>query len=221
LLNVIKREAAVNVRGLKSYLIEDLAIAMRSMNEPTGGDNAAAKLKAAEAAKVSARELEARAYESGFNAGLSEGENRAAVVYSRAVELLAKMADELKAARESFINKTEEDMVVLSLEIARQIIRQEVKTNSEIIKSVAKEAIAQLIDKEGVTIRVNSQDCDVMKASDSGLGILLEGKDRYKILADDFVSPGGCIIESKTGIVDADLETQFDEIWKKMLNTGE
>jgi flagellar assembly protein FliH len=212
LLNVIKKESAHNVRGLKSYFIEDLSIAVSGIGAQRHGAGSSGD---------SAKEREERAFEKGLNEGLQEGEKRAAAAYGRAADLLETMAQELKRAQELFINKSEEDMVTLSLSIAKQIIRQEVKTNPDIIKSVAKEAIAQLIDKEGVTIRVNPQDFDVVKASESGMGIALEGKDRYKIRADDFISPGGCIIESKTGIVDADLDTQFDEIWRRLLNTGE
>ena len=212
MLNVIKKESAQNVKGLKSYFIEDFSIAMHSIG---------AQFQGAGASRDSAKEREARSHENGLNEGLQEGERRARVAYGQAADLLTKMAEELKGAQELFINKSEEDMVALSLAIARQIIRQEVKTNPDIIKSVAKEAIAQLIDKEGVTIRVNPQDFEAVKAAESGMGIALEGKDRYKIRADDFISPGGCIIESKTGIVDADLDTQFDEIWRRLLNTGE
>jgi flagellar assembly protein FliH len=213
--NVIKKENTQYVRGLKSYFIEDFSIALRGMN-------ASAAQEGEETAPVdSAQEREDRAYEKGVQEGMREGEKRAAASYSRAVELMAKMSGELKNAQESFITRAEEDMVALSLAIARQIIRQEVKTNPDIIKSVVKEAIAQLIDKEGATIRVNPQDFEVLTAAESEMGISFQGKDRYKILADDFISAGGCIIESKTGIVDADLDTQFDEIWRRLLNTGD
>ena len=212
MLNVIKKESAQNVKGLKNYFIEDFSLALRGMD---------AGFREAKNSSDSAQDREARAYEKGLQEGVREGEQRAAATYGRAADLLAVMAKELKSAQESFVAKSEDDMVILALAIAKRIIRQEVKTSPGVIKSVAKEAIAQLIDKEGATIRVNSLDFDVIKAAESDMGIALEGKDRYKILSDDFVSPGGCIIESKTGVVDADLDTQFDEIWQRLLNTGE
>jgi len=213
LYSVIKKEFVQDVKGgVKSYCIEDFSMAQQKMDAVSHGG---------QSSQNSAENREARAYEKGFSQGLLEGGTQARDTFGNAAALLAQLAHEVAEAKESFLNKTEEDLVVLSLAIAREIINQEVKTNPDIVKAVAKEAIAQLIDKEGVTIRVNPRDFDVIKASESEMGGILEGKDRCKFLSDDFISRGGCVIESKTGIVDADLDTQFGEIWRRLLNKGE
>ncbi len=114
----------------------------------------------------------------------------------------------MRRARESLDAKYEAELVRLSVKVAEKIIGEELRTRPETIVSIARECLFGIRNAQNLTVRVNSDEREeVLRHVDAFNREL--GLSNIQVIADPSVSPGGCIVESERGIVDARLETQL------------
>ncbi|MGP1561567.1 MAG: flagellar assembly protein FliH [Helicobacteraceae bacterium] len=104
----------------------------------------------------------------------------------------------------SGINKLEEELVSVALEIAAEVVAKEVQSNSkEVALALAKSLLGSVKDASKVTVKVSAKDA----------GLLREHfKDRVQIEEDDALSPGGVVIISDVGNINADIQKRFEKI---------
>ena len=103
-------------------------------------------------------------------------------------------------------------MVAFVLDIARQVIRTEVGQNPEIVQNVVRNAIRRVTDKSQVRIRVSVGDAGTVREMRDDLLAVLDGLQNLEIVDDRRVGPGGCVIETQAGTIDAKIETQLAEV---------
>lgn len=121
---------------------------------------------------------------------------------TRMGELLHNMADQLIASEQTIGRQ----VLDLACDIARQIVRQELKVNTHHLRVVIGEAL-ELVVEEGLpaTVRMHPDDLALMK------GALLEtlGENAPDFVADPSVTPGGCLVQSPSATVDATIEKRW------------
>jgi flagellar assembly protein FliH len=160
-------------------------------------------------AEIAQREREA--YEKGFEQGQKDG---LVLGKRRMEETRRQMGDlliELGGLKRKAYREAEEEVLQLSVEIARKIMREEIKTDPTLISRTVRAAIGFLVNKSRVRILVSSEDSrqiqDVLSQfSDAGQ---IEG---FEIVEDGSVAKGGCILETGFGRVNATLEDQLAEL---------
>jgi flagellar assembly protein FliH len=168
-------------------------------------------------------ELEREAYEKGFEQGQKDGlalEERQLKEKAGQLETLLSSLGQLK---EEIYRETEQEIVRLSMMIARKIIRSELKTGSYDIGETIRAAMKFLVDAGRVQIRISPEDMEEVSklvpalASDTKAG-------RIQILEDHAIQRGGCILETGFGRVNATVEDQLalveNEV-ERVLNCGE
>jgi type III secretion system HrpE/YscL family protein len=116
---------------------------------------------------------------------------------------------ELRAARQSLHNKCETELVRLAVRIAEKIIGEELRTRPETIVSIVRECLRGLRQEQNLRIRVNRRDLEQVEQRLALLQETVVAGRRVQVAPDAGVSPGGCIVETETGIIDARLETQL------------
>ncbi|MDR0709687.1 MAG: flagellar assembly protein FliH, partial [Spirochaetaceae bacterium] len=112
---------------------------------------------------------------------------------------------------------TEQQIIDLALLIARKVI----KTISESQKTVVLQNIAQALKKVKargtILIRVNIADLKLTTEHSKTFIRMMEGAKNVQIVEDSSVDPGGCIIETDFGEVDARISSQLAELEAKIL----
>jgi len=103
------------------------------------------------------------------------------------------------------------------LAIAKRVVRANVQMNKEIVTHMVKEALRRAADRERIVIRINPQDVEEIKAQRDEYTTSIEGIGSLEIVADRRVSPGGCVVETNTGNIVADLDAQLEEIKGKLI----
>jgi type III secretion protein L len=111
------------------------------------------------------------------------------------------------AAIERFYAGAEPEMIRLATAIARKIVGEELRTSPEAIVSIVREALTAGRG-ERIVIRVHPSAVGLVRKS-VGPGM--------QVTASESVAPGGCVIESEFGIVDAQLDTQLRVIERALL----
>ena len=134
-----------------------------------------------------------RARQEGYAQGLAE--------WNQILAAAAQRADQLAKS-------WEETMLRLSIRVAEKIIGEEIRLRPEAIVGIVRQALKGARPGKRLTIQVNPAEAQqVRDRADTlqGHGFSSE----IEIVAAASVPPGGCVIESELGIIDARLETQL------------
>jgi flagellar assembly protein FliH len=165
-------------------------------------------------AQLKAAEIEKEAYEIGF----SQGEKAGKEVGEKMVEALLKQYSQTLEAlanlRKEIFSASEREVIRLSLEIARKVVKREVTIDEEVIMALVKVALNRLGEESVMTLRVNPRDCQSILRYSSSQGKANPLHAGIKLVEDVMISRGGCLIETEAGIIDARIEEQFREIEK-------
>lgn len=97
----------------------------------------------------------------------------------------------------------------LALKAAKKIVAKELETAPETIVDIVLQAILPVTQNHHITIWVNKSDKEILDANKGALKEKLEQIESLAIRERDDVSPGGCIIETESGIINASIETQW------------
>lgn len=121
-------------------------------------------------------------------------------------------------AKEEYLAAAESDLLRLSVRIAGKIIGEQLRLAPETIASIVREALKSAPRERRLTIQVNPSDAAAVRQH---LAKLLESVSfrppEIEIAPVDSVAPGGCIIVSELGRVDAQLETQLQAMERVLL----
>lgn len=157
------------------------------------------------------------AYDKGFEDG-QQITQMALTEEFRKMEAWVKRIDEvISNLQQEFslrIRSLKDIIVPIALKISEHIIKSELKTNPAIVEKQVEKSL-EVIDNEKVfELRLNPSDVEILKSVGSILlsDPKLEG---VEIVPDPSVEPGGCILETEVGRIDATISSQL----KKVSNT--
>ena len=160
-------------------------------------------------AQEEADQIKESAAKEGYKAGLEEARNDI-------LDLRESIANFISAKKEVF-EYIAPDILEISVEIARKIIKKELEQDPQAIITMILEVMENLSkDETKITIRVNPMQADLVR-EELPKALSAKGTEaRITVTADDSVETGGCVFLTSNGIIDAGLDTQL-EILKEAL----
>jgi flagellar assembly protein FliH len=142
----------------------------------------------------------------GRQAVLAEQENLTGQL-ARSIEMLAGLKPRLR-------QEAERDVVGLSLAIARRVLRREIQVDREAVLGLVKAAFENTTLREVTEVRVHAD--HVMKIREHLK--IIGAPEAIEVRADAGLEPGGVVVETKRGSLDASMETQLEEIGNGMVD---
>ena len=176
--------------------------------EPPAGLRPYAAPAAAEPPVDLAAEAEAAraaGHEAGFQAGLAEAHAQMAA----GVAALAAAAAEVAGERDRVATAVEAAAVELGLRIAEQALSATVEARPEAVVDVVRGALRRMVERDRVTILVNPEDLDLVRAASEPLMAELGGIEHCDVQAERRVARGGAVVRTVEGEVDATLATKL------------
>lgn len=170
------------------------------------------KQERSEETEDSARQVEKQAFVQGFTEGERSGMESEKKRIEPVLNNFRQALLELEKVRTEVYAKIEEDTVELALAVAKKVVCHEVSTNKEIILSIIKEALKQVVDSEKIKIRINRADLQFLKEEEVPLSSFDENLGNITLEEDETILTGGCIIETNFGDVDARVEKQLQVV---------
>jgi flagellar assembly protein FliH len=153
----------------------------------------------------------------GRQAGREEGYAEGKAEVERLIERTQVILERSQELRSEILAETEQQIVDLALLISRKVI----KTISESQKTVVLQNISQALKKikarGAILIRVNITDLKLTTEHSKTFIQMMEGAKGVQIVEDSTVDPGGCIIETDFGEIDARISSQLAELEAKIL----
>lgn len=154
-------------------------------------------------AQEEADQIKESAAKEGYRAGLEQSKED--------IENLRNAISNLVSAKKEVFEYIAPDILEISVDIARKIIKKELEQDPQAIISMILEVMENLSKEETkVTIKVNPMQADLVREELPKV-LSAKGTDaRITVTADENVESGGCIFLTSNGIIDAGLETQLE-----------
>ncbi|MCD6361255.1 MAG: hypothetical protein J7M38_10370 [Armatimonadetes bacterium] len=119
------------------------------------------------------------------------------------------LLEQLRSEMQRRLAELEERSVVLVTAMTEKVIGQRLALDDELVLGVVRNALAEAADAAQVTVRVSPADDELVRAAQSELLATLGQVEQLRVVADESISRGGCIIETERGRFDARIETQL------------
>jgi flagellar assembly protein FliH len=144
--------------------------------------------------------------------GFEEGQAAARQSVAGQVEAmqmkLARSIEELTGSRPRYRRQAEQDVVALALAVARRILHRELTVAPEALLGLVKAALDKMEAREVHQVRVSRGDAPMVRQFFDQMVL----PQRVEVIPDAKLVPGGVMIESSRGLLDASVDTQLSEI---------
>lgn len=168
-------------------------------------------------AQQEAEEMKTRARDDGYAAGQAQAETEAL----QRLEAINALFDEINREREEFFDRSEAELVRLSIAIAEKVLAQQLAVKPETIVDLTKTHLKRIRERESVSIRLNPEDLPLLSQARESLLHEIDGLREIHLHEDRRVGPGGIIIESTNGTFDARFSSQLDAVREALEETLE
>jgi len=152
-----------------------------------------------------------------YRSGMEDGREQAERGLGNVFKALRQSVADLDGLRDKVFRESEEDLLKLAIMIARKIIQQEISLHPQILANIVAATIVDCSEIERINIRLNPTDYTVVAADRHGFLGNLCPDTHVSLSPDETISQGGCIVDTTTGTVDARIETQLDEIFRRFM----
>ncbi|MEN9573724.1 MAG: Yop protein translocation protein [Verrucomicrobiota bacterium] len=121
----------------------------------------------------------------------------------------------LRGTFPSIAHESETTLIALALEAAQRLVAS-LPISAELVEAVVREAIAQANDTAELEVLVSPEDLRRLEAAQSPLLTAGTGQQKVQFTAASTVTPGGCLVHTRFGTVDATRETKLVNLRESM-----
>jgi flagellar assembly protein FliH len=163
------------------------------------------------------KEVQEQAYREAYNLGLEEGRKTAFnEEKSQIGERLRQFDDILMAIsriKSDLYNQNEAHLIRLAFDLARKLFFKQIDESEDRILPVLKEAIDLAQSEENVTVRLSDTDYKFIEEFKTKVSKQFDFIKRMKFEPSADIAPGGCILETNYGVIDATIEERVEKLW--------
>jgi type III secretion protein L len=128
---------------------------------------------------------------------------------------LAKWAEQiahLEKTLETKMHQMDDQVGQVALIAAKKVVGRALEIDKTLVADVVASALKPVVHHTTIQIFVNKADLDAVEAARPKLKGLFDRLKSLTVAPRDDVQPGGCIIETEAGIINA----QLDQLWKSL-----
>ena len=159
-------------------------------------------------AKADARIAEAR------KAGYAEGERAARTELQPVLQRLSKSLEGLSEIRAQLRKQAEQDLVKLTIAIARRVLRGELTVDAEALQGIVVAALDKLQARDISRLRLHPEHAVAVRRQLESAGVR-----GIEVVADSSLAPGDLIFDTSRGTFEASIESQLREIERGFTDT--
>ncbi len=162
-----------------------------------------------------------RGLEEGREAGERQGRARAVQKFEPQLEQLINAwtaaLERWETDRGEMLVAAREDVVRFAVAVARKVVMRVVKADSTVIEDQLAEALALLSRPTTIVVSVHPHDRPIVDAVLPRLVSRFQQCEQASVRDDETLTPGGCVVATAGGRIDAAIETQLDRIARTLV----
>ncbi|MBI4299540.1 MAG: hypothetical protein HY677_00260 [Chloroflexi bacterium] len=155
-----------------------------------------------------AEQIKKAAWAEGYREGLATA--RAATASH--LDLLADLAQQARADGDELIKNAEQQVVEIVIDAIRKLISSELATNPEAVVATIREIMEGVAANSVVRILVSHEDYALVLPFWEERSQESPAFRHIELVADEKLSGGSCIIDTRSGLIDARVETKLSEM---------
>jgi flagellar assembly protein FliH len=163
------------------------------------------------------KDVQERAYKEAYDLGYQDGSEKAFQEEKAQLTDKLKKMDELISSLESMkrdlLMENEAQFIEITFLMAKKIALRDLSQNREAIVQLLGQVISDLQSEQKATLHVATADLETLEALQKRAEAPFESLKRMKIVADQEVEGGGCVIDLQYGKVDLTVADRIDRIW--------
>ena len=164
------------------------------------------------------KDVQEEAYRAAHQLGLEEGKKLAfdekTAELSEKIEHMQVLLTKIENLKKELVVQNESAILRLIYYIAGRVAMSEIQSRPEVIVDVLRKATESMQEDENVSVHLAPADLQFIEGSREQLGKSAEFIRRLKLEADEKIKPGGCVIETNYGVVDASVEQRLNKFWE-------
>lgn len=151
-------------------------------------------------------QVQRQAYEEGFALGRREGLAAGQAELHAQVQRLDQMMRALSTPFEGLDQQVEQELLLLTTTMLRQLVRRELKTDPGQVVAVVREAMASLpVASRNARLYLHPEDAVLVRDA-----LAISDAERpWRIMEDPVLTRGGCRVITDTSSIDAGVETRL------------
>lgn len=157
------------------------------------------------------------AYDEGFNKGREDGFKEGELEAERLIDRLHVIINKTLDRREEILSETEQQIVDLVLLMTRKVVKVISGNQRNVVISNIVHALRKVKGRGDVIIRVNLSDLALTTEHTRNFLTAAENVNNITIVEDSTVDPGGCVVDTDFGAIDARILSQLNELEQKIL----
>lgn len=169
-----------------------------------------------EAVAAKMRTAAKQAYDDGFADGKTAGAEEARKEMETVLHQFRRAFIEVEKFRRELYLNAEAVAVELAMAVARKVVQVEIGTNPDVVAAVTREALTRIVDQERISIHVNPADMPRIEQALGDFSGVVKSIEAVSFEPDGAVAPGGCLIVTNFGEIDAGIDTQLDTIASRL-----
>ena len=159
----------------------------------------------------------------GFAAGEDAGREEARAAEAETLAAAAKLWEEAAAGvattREGLAQEAESATLKLAVALAEKVVARHLDTHPEAAVDALRNALTHVLEPVAATARVHPD--DLAAAEHATPGLAGTGGGAVRLVADEAVPRGGCVVEHGAGEIDARVETKLHRLAGLLLGDEE
>lgn len=170
-----------------------------------------------EQAQQEAEEIKQKAYEEGYSAGRLVAEQENQQFLEEMNKIVQESIEKITQAKTDFLEQLTPQILKLVFQISEKVISAQVQINPDVVRTIVKETLAELIDSQEIYLHIHPDDCSLIESgikSQLGDGLITQ---KIIFVSDETIERGGCIAETKTQFIDNQISSRLKLIIEEII----
>ena len=131
------------------------------------------------------------------------------------LELHRGVVESLKAVLPRLAHESERALIELAIEAAQKVVAG-LPIEPALIEAVLREALGQIEGNAEITVQLHTEDLELLRKHGSPILEGLPGSGPLRFTHSSEVTRGGCILQTRFGMLDARRETKIEQLRKTL-----
>ncbi len=153
----------------------------------------------------------------GHEQGLTEARDRFGQDQEKLLAALTALLDDFDQQKRRMLSQAHKDLVRLGLAIAGRVVKRVVAAEPEVAASNLREAVALVSASSDVVVHVHPAEVESLQRFCRQWAEQTGRLDHVRVVADESIDRGGCVIRTDSGQVDATVQGQLDRIAEQLV----
>ena len=155
-------------------------------------------------------------YQDGLQAGEKKGYKQGVAEIQKEIDRFASLTESIRSQQEELIESSEQFVLSFALQVVEKLIGSRefstLKCDKDKLKQVVAESLKLFSNSTKYTLRVHRETGEVVEKYKTEILKQIKKPVEISIVEDPTLNMSDCLVESDYGILDARIESQFQEI---------